>query len=507
MFTSSAAVLCLLATHALQKEPQDPEVLRPMDVFELEHISDPRIAPDGLEIVFVRHFMDVMNDRKRSNLWIESKQGLRPLTSGLRNDHSPRWSPGGQKLAYVSSAEGSSQIYVRYLDTGETAQLTQLQRSPQNLCWSPDGHWLAFTMMVDAKPAPFLKMPAKPEGAKWAPPAQVIQRVRYRADGAGYLPHAFSHVFVVPATGGTPRQITTGNYHHRGTLAFTQDSRQILFSANRNPGWELESRESEIYAADVITRDLQRLTDRKGPDRNPRISPNGEWVAYLGFDEKGRSVQNSEVHLMRVNGVDQTSFATRIQRSIDDVQWSGNEALVLQYDDQGQTKLARMTLDGVVTELVSDLGGTSLGRPYPGGSYTVSQQGHIAYTYTDSHTPAELAVHMGERTVRHRRFNTDLFLGRELARVEELTCKSSHDGRRIQGWVALPPGFDPQKKYPLILEIHGGPFANYGPRFSMEVQLYAAAGYVTLFVNPRGSTSYGEEFANLIHHAYPGPRL
>ena len=156
--------------------------------------------------------------------------------------------------------------------------------------------------------------------------------------------------------------------------------------------------------------------------------------------------------------------------------------------------------------LVGGVGGLSLGRPYAGSSFSASENGVLAYTYSIPLRPADVGiVAPGDAEgIRLTDLNADLFDHKALAEIEEIWFDSSHDGRKIQGWIAKPPGFDPNRKYPLILEIHGGPFANYGNRFASEIQLYAAAGYVVLYANPRGSTSYGGEFGNLIHHNYPG---
>ena len=152
------------------------------------------------------------------------------------------------------------------------------------------------------------------------------------------------------------------------------------------------------------------------------------------------------------------------------------------------------------------MGGTSLGRPYGGGSFSVSSDGVIAYTHGRPEHPADVAISQkNKEDVRLiTKLNEDLLGDRDLGKVEEIWYESSYDQRQIQGWIVTPPGFDPDRKYPLILEIHGGPISNYGDRFSAEVQLYAAAGYVVLYTNPRGSTSYGEEFGNLLYHNYPG---
>jgi acylaminoacyl-peptidase len=195
-----------------------------------------------------------------------------------------------------------------------------------------------------------------------------------------------------------------------------------------------------------------------------------------------------------------------LDRDIGGLNWSADgSALFVQYDDEGTTRVATITLDGAVTDLAGDVGGVGLGRPYGGGSYTVARDGRFAFTVNSPMRPADVAV--GRAGVDARRIthlNEDLLAHKKLAEVEEIWWESSHDGRPVHGWIARPPDFDPARKYPLVLEIHGGPFANYGPRFAAEVQFYAAAGNVVFYTNPRGSTSYGEEFGNLIHHAYPG---
>ncbi|MEL6926422.1 MAG: S9 family peptidase, partial [Bacteroidota bacterium] len=175
-------------------------------------------------------------------------------------------------------------------------------------------------------------------------------------------------------------------------------------------------------------------------------------------------------------------------------------------DMEGNTIVAFAKLDGTVSEICNNVGGLSLGRPYSGGTFSVSEKNaNIAFTHSTPDHPADLATvqQSSKKVNRLTHLNDDLFSHKELGAVEEIWYNSSHDNKRIQGWICKPPGFDASKKYPLILEIHGGPFTNYGSRFSAEVQLYAAAGYVVLYTNPRGSTSYGKDFGNEIHHNYP----
>jgi acylaminoacyl-peptidase len=333
----------------------------------------------------------------------------------------------------------------------------------------------------------------------------VVERLAYRADGEGWLPHGFVHVFVVVADGGAPRQLTSGSFHHRGPLAWTPDGGAILLSANRREDWEYEPRDSELYRVRLADGGLEALTARRGPDQAPVVSPDGGRIAFTGFDDRYQGYQRARLYVMQADGSGTRELLPTLDRSVEGVRWSADgHHLYFQYDDRGDTRLARADLDGGLEQIAAGVGGVSLGRPYSGGSFSLARDGSVAYTLGSAGRPADVAALAGGATRRLTQLNDALLGRRELGEVEELVAESGFDGRPIQAWLVRPPGFDPRKRYPLILEIHGGPFANYGARFAAELQLYAAAGYVVVYANPRGSTSYGEEFANLIHHAYPG---
>ncbi|WP_250462006.1 S9 family peptidase [Microbulbifer litoralis] len=475
------------------------------DVFSLEYASDPQFDRDGETVFYVRNFMDKMADRRRSNLWRIDADGdnHRPLTAGNYSDHSPRLSPDGNVLAFVSDRSGKPQIHLLWLDNGRFLQISHLPRSPSNIQWSRDGSQLAFTMFVpESKPLP-VKLPDKPEGAEWAEGPKFIDRATYRADGRGYLKQGHTQIFVIPREGGTPRQLTSGAFDHDSRLAWSEDGDTIYFSANRHPEHELEIMNSEIYKVSLVGGEIEPVTERFGPDFNPQISPDGEHLAYLGFEDQKLGYQNTGLRILDLESGQSRAVETAEDRSVSDFAWADNRHIAYSYDDSGSTRIALKRIGGGERILASDAGGLSLGRPYSGADFAVSARDEIVYTRTRGQQPAELALSRGGDVHQVTALNSDLVPFRNMAQIEEIQYKSAHDGREIQGWVAYPPGFDPQKKYPLLLEIHGGPFANYGPRFAAEIQLYAAAGYVVLYTNPRGSTSYGHEFANLIHHNYP----
>jgi len=506
------AALALVASGAAPawaQEADSGQRFEAADIFQLEWAANPQISPDGAHIVYVRSFMDIMTDRSRSNLWIIDFDGSnhRPLTSGNNNYNSPRWSVNGDRLAYVSSQDGTAQIYVRWMDTGETAKITNLTESPSGLTWSPDGAWLALSMFVPKpRTAWAVDLPTRPEGAEWADPVVVIEEMNYRADGQGYLEVGNSHLFVLPADGGTPRQVTSGDFDHGGPASWTPDSGSLVFSANRREDAEFEPNDSEVYRIDVTTGALTQLTDRRGPDGNPIVSPDGSMIAYLGFDDRYQGYQVTKLYVMNADGSQRRMLVDGLDRDLSGLRWEGNDGFWAQYDTEGNTKLAHITMGGEVHTAAGNLGGLSLGRPYSGAQFSVATStSRFVFTYSTPEHPADLMVGgPSDDFVRITHLNDDVLAHKSLAKVEEIWWESSYDGRRMQGWIATPPGFDPSQKYPLMLEIHGGPFANYGDRFAAEIQLYAAAGFVVLYTNPRGSTSYGEEFGNLIHHNYPG---
>jgi len=496
--------LCLLVAMPPAVHAAPP--LAPADVFDLQWAADPQVSPDGRLVAYVRHRGDLMKDAYSGDLWIVSTDGRehRPVVSRAS---SPRWSPDGTRLLYVAAGDSGMQVFVRWLDTGATTQVTRVQQKPSDLAWSPDGRSIAFVLPV-AEEAPRLAEPLpKPAGAEWAAPPKVVEKLIYRADGEGYLADTRQQVFVVSALGGTPRQLTTGSFDHDGPLAWTPDGQHLLVSANRHPDGEYDPANSEVHEIRVADGALRTLTTRQGPDHSPAVSPDGKRVAYLGFDDQRHGYENTRLYVMDREGRDTRVVSAALDRSVKQPTWapSGRE-LVVHYEDEGSVKLASLALDGRLRVLADDVGGLSIGRPYASGDYSVSKSGMVAYTAAGPDRLADVTVVSlrGGAPKRLTDLSGDLLAQRSLGRLEEFWVPSSHDGLRVQAWMITPPGFDPTQKYPLLLEIHGGPFAAYGPTFAMEQQLYAAAGYVVVYVNPRGSTGYGKAFGNAIHHAYPG---
>jgi dipeptidyl aminopeptidase/acylaminoacyl peptidase len=481
---------------------------QPLDVFSLEWASDPQISPDASQIIYRRSGFDIMKDTSRGNLWILNTDGSsnRKLTSREVNESQAKWSPSGDRIAFVSATEAGSELYMYWVQTGQIAKLSQLEMAPGNLSWSPDGSQIAFTMFVAEKAPVIVKMPAKPKGASWAKPARITDRLKHEADGSGYMQPGFTHIFMLPAEGGTPRQLTSDNYNHGGSLSFSPNGNEIYFSANRVEDWEYKFRNSEVYKVHIDSEIITVLTSQNGPDYAPKVSPNGKLIAFLGFEDKVQAHQNTVLHLMSSDGSNRKVISGNFDNSISNISWdTAGKGLYCTYDEKGNSKVAHISTKGKLVKLADNLGGTTIGRPYASGSYSVANNGTLVYTQSRPEYPAELAVIQNKKAAKRiTNLNKDVLSHRELGQTEEVWYTSSYDGRMIQGWIVKPPFYDASKKYPLMVENHGGPILNYGDRFTAEIQLYAADGYVVFYPNPRGSTSYGEEFANLLYHNYPG---
>ena len=479
----------------------------PMDVFELEWATDPRVSPDGKTIVYVRRSNDIMKDQQRSNLWQVSSNGIdhRPLYTGLNNSSSPRWSPDNAKLAFVSNNSGSQQIHMHWIEASKTAVISQLQNSPSNLSWSPDGKWLAFTMNVKALTQPIAKQRKKPEGATWADKPITVTTTQYQYDGQGIVEPAYRHVFIVPADGGSARQLTQGDFNHYGSLAWTPDSERIFFSAYRSDNWELVSDEADIYAVSVATKKLEQITNESGAERSPVISPNGRMIAFSREERRPLAYTPDHIAVMDTEGNNIRLLTENLDGDANNIIWADdNQSIYFSYDERGIRKIGQVTLKGSLNEIASGLGGTTIGRPYlSGGFHTASDT--IAFTQGRSDRPANIAVVNNGTPKVLTAMNEGLLEHRKLGEVNEIIYKSSFDNQEIQGWYITPPDFDPSKKYPLILEIHGGPHLAYGPHFSAELQIMAAAGYIVFYDNHRGSLSYGEDFALLLQYKYSSP--
>jgi len=466
-------------------------------LLDWESVAAPQISPDGSQIVYTRRWTDKVNDKFESDVWIMNSDGSK--NRFLVKGSSPEWSPDGKRIAYMAAGQPSgNQIWVKWMDTAEETQLTRLERGASNLAWSPDGKRIAFTMSVPSKPAFTVRLPARPAGAKWIDPPRVIDRLDYRADGQGYRADGFTHIFVIPDTGGTPRQLTEGDYNH-GAPEWTPDSQTIVFSGMRKPDAEYQRGDSEIYSLSVRDGSVKALTDRKGPDQSPAVSPDGRLIAYTGHDMSDDTYTVSKLYLMSIDGSTKKTLTDGFDRSPARPMWAADgSGVYFTTEDKGTDNLYFESINGGAPRQVTQ-GNQQLQVS------SMARNGLCPAVLTSPHEPGDVVVFNLKQPSPRKltAVNDDLLEGRSLGAVEEIWYDSV-GGKKIQGWIVKPPDFDASKKYPLILYIHGGPHGMYGVGFNFEFQNHAAEGYVVLYTNPRGSTGYGQEFGNAINNDYPG---
>jgi dipeptidyl aminopeptidase/acylaminoacyl peptidase len=503
-----AAALLLTAAPAPAQTPAENDAapirtdrLTLADYLDWETVSGPQISPDGRLIVYTRGWVDKLNDARKSSLHIMNADGSRPRA--LLEGSAARWSPDGSRIAYLAQGEPrGTQIWVRYMDAeGAATQITRVTESPSAIAWSPDGKWLAFRMLVPATGgwrAESQTSQFRPRGATWTSAPRVVEKLRYRRDGSGFTADGVFQIFIVPADGGTPRQISAGEWDV-GTPHWSADGRTIYFSSGpRLEDAEYIWRESDVYALDVASGEIRQLTTRRGPDNNPVPSPDGRLIAYTGYDWSTDTWVDSKLYVMNADGSGSRILAD-IDRSPGNLVWAhDNSGVYFTAQSEGSQNVWFAPLRGAVRQVtrgvhmiaVSDIG----------------RDGTVVGTRTSFQVPPDIVtfnVRTPDRIQQLTDVNGDVLMGKKLGAVEELWYTST-DGLRIQGWVVKPPDFDDSRQYPLMLSIHGGPHSMYNVAFNFGWQEHAANGYVVLYTNPRGSTGYGSAFGNAIKNAYPG---
>ncbi|HUF27216.1 MAG TPA: S9 family peptidase [Gemmatimonadaceae bacterium] len=485
-----------LAASIVHAQAPRSDLLTIADYLELEDVREPRVSPDGRQIAFTRRWVDKVNDRWASSLWIMDVDGGRARF--LIDGSSPRWSSDGTRIAYLASGEPSgTQIFVKYLGEEGATQITRLTESPSDIEWSPDGRTIAFRQPVPARSSWSIPLPTAPRGAKWTEPPRIVQKLVYRRDGVGFTQDGYRHIFVVPADGGTPRQVTSGDYEH-GAPSWMPDGRTIVFSGLRIENAEYAWRESEIYAVNVESGAIRQLTDRRGPDGNPTPSPDGRSIAYTGYDSTGATWTDSRLYVMNADGSGSRVITGSLDRSPQSPIWAHDgSGIYFGVSSEGSSNLWFAPLRGEPRQVTRGTHMLSI--------TDITRTGVAVGTRTSPQQPADV-VSLDVRRAEIRQLtavNDDILGGKTLGEVEEIWYRSVDD-YRIQGWIVKPPGFDPGRKYPMMLAIHGGPHSMYNVGFNFGWQEHAANGYVVLYTNPRGSTGYGSAFGNAIKNAYPG---
>jgi len=504
--TPALGLLALTSTPALGQEVSSDTLLTVEHYLDFERVSDPRISPDGTRIVYTRAHVDKMNDRFESGIWMMTSDGERHRF--LADGSSPRWSPDGTRLAYLAKGEPKgTQIFVRWMDAeGAVTQISHELQEPSNIRWGPRSEYVYFQRIVADTTRWSIDMPSPPEGARWTEEPRIVDRMHYRYDRVGFVPDGWNHLFRLPAEGGTPTQLTSGAFHVGATFVpgvgdagydIAPDGTTLYFDGLMEDA-DLTYRESHIWALDLASGSVTRLTERRGMWAGPVVSPDGSRIAFTGYDWTPQTYKTTELHVMDADGSDQRMISGALDRDVSSLHWD-EEGLGLYFTagNEGSRNVHHVSTTGDLRDATTGTHMLSLS--------SMTRDGLAVGVRSAPHAPPDVVrYHLGPDAAPNRltAVNDDVLAGKRLGEVEEIWY-SSTDDTRVQGWIVKPPGFDPEETYPLILHIHGGPHGMYDVGFSYTYQNYAANGYVVLYTNPRGSTGYGTAFGNAIDNGYP----
>jgi len=474
-----------------------------------ERVSDAQISPDGARVVYTRQHVNKLEDKWDSELWIVNADASqnRMLVKGS----AARWSPDGKRLLYTAEGEPKgSQIFVRWVDVdGPATQVTHLTETPRSVKWSPDGKSIAFSMFTPEPERWPISMPQEPRGAKWTPAPRIVSSLHFRQDQVGFIEEGNTHLYVVPADGGTPRDLTPGTWsvgagELRGGASFdwTPDSKSIVVDGLRSGDADMLYQASQLYVVDVSGSATRDLVTKAGSWSRPAVSPDGRTVAFSGYAPSGHTHTVSDMWVIPISGAagDMRKISGDFDRDPVNMRWAPDGTGV--YFDADSNGARNVQFAAIV-------GGV---KPLTGGRQMLSfdsvSKGLVAAgIVSDLDHPQDVAIVNLRQPGQVKRItdvNADVLQGKQLAKIDEVTYTSTGNAK-VMGWIVKPPTFDASKKYPLILEIHGGPFGNYNVGFNYMFQNFAANGFVVLVTNPRGSTGYGSDFINGIDHDYPGP--
>jgi len=487
------------------------------DLFKIKLLGDPQISPDGKIIAFVQTETEFEKDRYLSHIWLVPSDGKKPATQftfGAGKDRAPRWSPDGKWMAFLSNRddEKKEQLYLISLSGGEALRLTQDATKPSPALWSPDGTMIAYTAKVATKDS------RAANGKREESDVLAYTRLGYKFDGEGFWDYGWQQIFVAPTLtpalslkGEGARQLTKGNFNH-GAPCWSPDSKTLVFSANRSANAD-ETNISDLWSVPARGGAIRRITRRKGPTLAPSISPDGKWIAFVGHENEHGRVTQADVYVMSSRGRSAKKITAGFDRGYGDSVlgdlraggdgasppvWSRNsQSVYFLATDAGATQVFAADArsgDGKVTKATSVVAITRGAHQVYDFSFAADR---FALAISDVLNPNDVFAcdHRG-KTKQLTRLNAEWANAVQLSRPERFAFP--HEGRTVEGWIMKPHGWKASRKYPGLLDIHGGPHTAFGYAFFHEMQALAAAGYAVIFTNPRGSTSYGDEFTRAV---------
>jgi dipeptidyl aminopeptidase/acylaminoacyl peptidase len=482
---------------------QRQRAMTPQDITRIRFGSDPQLSPDGRRVAFVVTMLCEEQDEYLSNIWVVDTTGGEPrrFTTGPKRDTAPRWSPDGTRLAFVSERvpKQQAQLYVMPADGGEPMRLTDLRNGVVNPVWAPDSTRLAFVSRVGGWQEP--EDEAERQKSK---PARVITSLKYKYNGEGFTYDRRPHIFVVSAEGGSPQQLTDGDFVNADPV-WSPDGRTLAFTSARHAERDYDSA-ADVWLIPATGGEPRRLTDTAGPVSLPAFSPDGQTIAFLGHRYHHDAGRNMRVFTVPVAGGVPTCLTADLDRTCTPFfvspapQWSADGAwITFAVEDQGDVPIYRVrAAGGSLPERIIT------GARQVTGLSCVRDSSQCAFMATDPVSPPEVFLCHADGTAEKQLTDLNRAWKTEVALARPERWRYERAGCTLDCWVMQPYGCAPGQRYPALLNIHGGPHTQYGHNFFDEFQVYAGAGYAVIYTNPRGSQGYGEAFTRAVHGDWGG---
>ncbi len=479
------------------------------DLISMKRLADAQISPDGRSVAYVVNAVDKQANRGKRSIWVVPASGgeARQLITSSRNDDTPRWSDDGKWIAFLSSRDGAPQIYVAAADGSNPKKVTSVPLGVADFTWSPDGKTFAFSTEVYPECADLKCTAQKAEAADASKVKAVIaDRLLYR-HWSDFKLGKRSHVFVVAAEGGEPRDVTPGDFDSPpfslgDPLAydFSPDGKELCFSRNTDKV-EATSTNNDLFIVPVAGGEAKRITENnKGYDSTPRYSPDGKWIAYRSQERAGYEADRFKLMLYDRKSAVARDLTSGFDRNIGEMVWSpDSQNLIIGAEDEGRELIGSISINGGVKSLIAKTASNGISLSSDGKT--------LAFTRSSLTMPAEVfaANADGSNTRQLTKTNAALLAQLDMNPAEDFGYEGALKAK-IHGFIVKPPQFDKSKKYPMILLIHGGPqgawLDNWGYRWN--AQMWAARGYVTVLINPHGSTGYGQAFTEQISGDWGG---
>jgi dipeptidyl aminopeptidase/acylaminoacyl peptidase len=462
----------------------------PDDLFRITGVASPQISPDGTRIVFGVSRPDQETNKTKSDLYLLALDGGEPrqLTHSEKRDGSPRWSPDGTKLSFTSNRSGKSQIWILDLAGGDPCQLTDFKAglggalwADNGHAWSADGKWIACVSRGNVEK----------EELTPANDMNVVDRTFYKWAG-GFNPNQPTNIWITPVNGGESKQLTEGDPDDH-SMSWSPDSKEIAFVSNRTGDWE-NNANNDLFAVSIDTGESRRITETPGPEFTPAWSPDGKWIACAACDRgnasKDSPAGNTEIYLVPSEGGAPVKLSGSLDRRSSSPTWSpDSQNIYFSAIDHGRRQIYRVSSEGgkvhEITTGASQISGFSL------------HSERLVYARNNEHTPNELySLDLGSGTEKTLTSFNSKWSEQVTTSPSDPFQLSTFDDLTVQGWILKPTGFQSDKKYPALLSIHGGPHGSHGHGFRLSHLALAGAGYAVVYIDPRGSSGYGQAFAD-----------